>query len=245
MKTPRLLTAVLLALGPWFAYAAPASSHLISGVNDVQFTSASEQPFLGSGFVIEHEGRYFGVTAKHVLLMRNGGPPANTAVAKELVHWNLRDPRSQEILAFGPLLNGDAAEALTPEVLKLDTLLFEVKNPGPFKALHLASVGPEAGDTLQAIGCSYATEATCAQDQYTGQFIGRQGHNLLIDLGEQSLEQMFGLSGAPVLNAAGEVVRIVSNVLPDAAGTPRFAPVDIAYLRSLLSEVAAAATEPG
>ncbi|MCB1611951.1 MAG: trypsin-like peptidase domain-containing protein [Xanthomonadales bacterium] len=245
MKTTRLLTAVLLAIGPWMAHAAPAKSELISGVNDVQFASASEQPFLGSGFVIEHEGRYFGVTAKHVLLMRNGGPPATTDVAGELGHWNLRDPRSRETLAFGPLLNGDPAEAVTPDVLKLDTLLFELKNPGPFKALHLAAAEPKAGDTLRAIGCSYATEASCAQDQYAGKFIERQGSNLLIDLGEQSLEQMFGLSGAPVLNSAGEVVGIVSNVLPDAKGTPRFAPVDIVYLRTLLNTVASEASEPG
>ena len=245
MKTTRLLTAVLLAIGPWMAHAAPAKSELISGVNDVQFASASEQPFLGSGFVIEHEGRYFGVTAKHVLLMRNGGPPATTDVAGELGHWNLRDPRSRETLAFGPLLNGDPAEAVTPDVLKLDTLLFELKNPGPFKALHLAAAEPKAGDTLRAIGCSYATEASCAQDQYAGKFIERQGSNLLIDLGEQSLEQMFGLSGAPVLNSAGEVVGIVSNALPDAKGTPRFAPVDIVYLRTLLNTVASEASEPG
>ncbi len=245
MKTTRLLTAVLLAIGPWMANAAAAKSELISGVNDVQFASASEQLFLGSGFVIEHEGRYFGVTAKHVLLMRNGGPPATTDVAAALGHWNLRNPRSRETLAFGPLLNGDAAEAVTPEVLKLDTLLFAVKNPGPFKALHLASSEPQAGDTLQAIGCSYATEASCAQDRYSGKLIGRQGANLLIDLGEPSLEQMFGLSGAPVLNSAGEVVGIVSNVLPDAGGTPRFAPVDITYLRSLLSKLAPEGSEPG
>lgn len=235
MHTTRMLAALLLALSPWVANAKATTPELISGVNDVQFASSSEQAFLGSGFVVEHRGRYYGVTAKHVLLMRNGGPPATTDVAAELGHWSLRDPRSRATLAFGRLLNGNPAEPVTPDVLKRDTLIFEVRNPGPFKALRLASKEPRKGDTLQAIGCAYATEATCAQDRYTGTYIERQGANLLIDLGEQSLDKMFGLSGAPVLNSAGEVVGIVSNVLPDSGGTPRFAPVDVTYLRTLLN----------
>ncbi|MGE4072580.1 MAG: serine protease [Lysobacterales bacterium] len=222
------------ALALVISTAAAARAPLTSGVNDVQFASAREQAFLGSGFVIEHQGRLFGVTAKHVLLMREGGPPEHTDIQPQLEHWRLRDPRSRETLEFGRLLNGSATEAVDLEVLKRDTLVFELGSAGPFKPLHLASSAPKPGERLHAVGCSYATETSCAQDVYAGEMLERQGVNLLIDLGAQSLETMFGLSGAPVLNEAGELVGIVSNVLPDASGKPRFAPVDISYLRRII-----------
>jgi hypothetical protein len=235
MKPSRQLAALLLALAPLLGHAAATNSPpLLSGVNDVQFEGAAEQSFLGSGFVIEHNGRYFGVTAKHVLLMRDGGPPANTDIEAQLSHWHLRDPRSKATVAFGRLLNGNAAEAMTPDVLKLDTLVFELTDSGPFQALRLAADEPQSGDSLHAIGCAYASEASCAQDRYDGTVVGKLGPNLLIDLGGQSLDELFGLSGAPVLNDAGKVVGIVSNVLPDSSGEPRFAPVDIGYLREIL-----------
>jgi S1-C subfamily serine protease len=235
MTRYRFACAVLSALiaSATQAHAKPAST-LFSGVNDVQFTAQPEQRFLGSGFVIEHDGHLYGVTAKHVLLMRKDGPPANTDIQSELSHWQLRDPRSKATLAFGRLLNGDASEPVDAAVLKRDSLLFELADAGPFKPLQLAKHEPRAGDRLRAIGCSYASESSCAQDVYSGTLVERQGPNLLIDLGAQPLDAMFGLSGAPVLNDAGELVGLVSNVLPDASGKPRFAPVDIAYLRTLL-----------
>lgn len=225
------------------AHAGNAS--LTTGINTVQFGTGAEQPFLGSGFVIEHAGHLYGVTAKHVLLMRAGGPPASTDVQSELSHWRLRDPRSDAQLAFGPLLNGDRQEAVTEDVLKRDTLLFDLPAAGDFKPLRLAASAPKLGERLHAVGCSYDTEQTCAQDSYAGVLLERQGHNLLIDLGSQDLGAMFGLSGAPVLNESGEVVGIVSNVLPDATGTPRFAPVDTAYLKELLSQQSARSDLPG
>jgi hypothetical protein len=84
------------------------------------------------------------------------------------------------------------------------------------------------------VGCSYDTEATCAQDHFDSRYLERKGANLLAEMEPKLLRGGFGLSGAPVLNEAGEVVGVVSNVMPDASGTPRFAPVDTAYLRELL-----------
>ncbi len=235
MNSRQLLAAAILALTSLGSQSAPAAAPpLIAGVNDVRFNGSAEQAFLGSGFVIEHQGRWYGVTAKHVLLMRKDGPPTSTDIQGQLDHWRLRDPRSQDALEFGPLVNGNAAEAVDLGVLKLDALVFELEDAGPFTPLRLATTRPERGDRLHAVGCAYASEATCAQDTYAGNFLEQQGPNLLIDLGDQSLDAMFGLSGAPVLNEAGELVGIVSNVMPDASGEPRFAPVDVEYLREVL-----------
>lgn len=237
MTTNLWLCTVLITLLSSAALAMePAGTALTVGVNDVQFNAEAEQPFLGSGFVIEHQGNLYGVTAKHVLLMRKGGPTANTDIQDQLAHWRLRDPRSGKALSLGRLLNGNASEPVNIEVLKQDALLFELDDAGPFKPLHLALQDPKPGDQLHAVGCTYASEASCAQDTYAGSLVESQGPNLLIDLGNQPLDALFGLSGAPVLNEAGELVGIVSNVLTDATGTPRFAPVNTAYLRTLLSK---------
>jgi hypothetical protein len=64
---------------------------------------------------------------------------------------------------------------------------------------------------------------------------GLKVHNLLMDLGAQPLRQLFGLSGSPLLNQAGELVGMVSNILPDASGKMRFAPIDTRQLRELLT----------
>lgn len=235
LKSRRCLQLALLALTPFAVHAAPpAAQALYAGVNDVKFQNAEEQRFLGSGFVLAHEGKLYGVTAKHVLLMRKNGPPKHTDIQPLLAHWKLRDPRGAASLSFGHLLNGDAKEAVTIEVLQRDILLFELADAGGFTPLRLAAAEPKPGERLRAVGCSYDTEATCAQDRFDSRFLERKGVNLLAEMAPALLRGGFGLSGAPVLNEAGEVVGVVSNVMPDASGTQRFAPVDTAYLRELL-----------
>lgn len=230
MQITKLLLSLLLA-----ASAAAGATPLYSGVNDVQLQGAPEQRFLGSGFVLEHQGKLYGVTAKHVLLMSKGGPPASTDLQGQLAHWRLRDPRGGGTLSFGRLLNGDAKEAVTPAVLQRDILIFELADAGAFTPIRLAQREPQAGERLHAVGCSYASEASCAQDRFEGRYLEHKGVNLLIEMEPKLMQGLFGLSGAPVLNEAGELVGVVSNVIPDASGKPRFAPVDTGYLRELIA----------
>ena len=241
MKLNTLLLTLLAAAAPFLAHSSPVTTALISGVNDVQFSGANEQRCLGSGVVLEHRGRLFGVTAKHVLLMHKGAPLASTDIQPTLDHWRLRDPRGAgpNGLKFGRLLNGNGAEAMTEKVLERDFFVFELADAGGFTPLRLSSQEPKIGDVLQAVGCSYKTEKTCAQDVYSGSVVGRNGDNLLMDLGPQPLRQLFGLSGSPLLNATGELVGMVSNILPDAAGTMRFAPIDTRQLREFLKTYSA------
>jgi hypothetical protein len=236
MKTTKFLLTLLAIAAPFLVQADTPDPAVRAGVNDVQFAGAPQQRFLGSGFVLEHQGRLFGVTAKHVLLMHKGAPLASTDIQPSLDQWRLRDPRGTGTtdIRFGRLLNGDATEAMTEKVLERDFFLFELADAGGFTPLRLASKEPKVGDLLQAIGCSYSREKTCAQDIYIGSVVGRQGDNLLMDLGSQPLRQLFGLSGSPLLNQAGELVGMVSNILPDASGTMRFAPIDTRQLRELL-----------
>jgi hypothetical protein len=240
----RLAAALLLACTPPLVAAPAHAAPRHAGINVVDLRGAEPQHHLGNGFVIEHEGRHFGVTAKHVLLMARGTTLASTDLRHVLERWTLQHLHGdQDALELGRPLNGAADEPLDIGVLQRDALVFALAAPHPgFAVLRLAVAPARPGDRVRAVGCSYARAATCREDEYAGTVLGQSGANLLVDLGEQPLDQLFGLSGAPVLNARDEVVGIVSNVMPDAQGTPRFAPVNTDYLREVLRAQAPAPT---
>lgn len=230
-----LMVSSLSLLAPKQANASDAPAQY-SGINRVVFQGAEPQLHLGNGFIVNYEGKNYGVTAKHVLLMTQKAGLTSSDFQSRLQSWTLHPMKAPEqSVQFNKVLNGDQKEALNEGLLLRDALVFSLKGElNGFTALPLAKAPAKAGDRVHAIGCSYARAKECTQDQYSGIVVGQRGPNLMIDIGTQSLDQMFGLSGAPVLNERNEVVGIVSNVLPDADGKPRFAPVDIAYLKEVL-----------
>ena len=219
----------------WACSATTAATQL-SGINDVEFIGTEPQSHLGNGFVIEYEGQHFGVTAKHVLLMASKSGLKNTDINIRLKSWALKPNKNETAqIRFGEVINGDAQETLDERVLLEDVLVFEVEQIGSFRPIRLAKTPAQPGDKVRTVGCSYQRAKECVQDEYVGQVVGRRGPNLLIDLGAHLPNTLFGLSGAPVMNAQGELVGIVSNMLPDDNGIERFAPVDIEYLKDVLS----------
>jgi len=225
----------LCVLAPKLANASDTSARY-SGVNRVVLQNAQPQLHLGNGFIVKYEGKNYGVTAKHVLLMMRKSGLTNTDFQSRLQSWTLHPMQAPEqAVQFDKVLNGDQKEALNEGLLLRDALVFSLKSElNGFTALPLAKTPAKAGDRVYAIGCSYARAKECIQDKYSGVVVGQQGPNLMIDLGAHPLDKTFGLSGAPVLNERNEVVGIVSNELPDADGKPRFAPVDIVYLKEVL-----------
>lgn len=236
MRTIALVVALATSVLSLSAAAGEKTYPLLSGRNAVSFNDPQyDRDYIGMAFVIDHQGRYYGVTAKHVLMVVNHPQIKHVDPRAELKSWTMvaqtQDPKSVE---FGELLNADGTEALDMEVLKVDALVFELDDPGPFTPIKLSKAAPVAGDELHALGCTFATSDDCTQDVYSGHFVASTERNLLVDMGDIELGNLRGLSGGPVLNARGELVGIVSNVMPDANGTARFAPANLDYLRSLL-----------
>ena len=221
------------------ANAAPQAQQY-SGVNRVTFQGVAPQTHLGNGFIIKYEGKNYGVTAKHVLLMAKRPGLSSSDIAPHLQSWILHPMQAAEqSVQFHKVLNGDKNEAINEDMLLRDALVFSIKGKlAGFTALPLAKTAVQAGDRVHAFGCSYVRAKVCTQDQFSGTVLGHQGPNLMIELDQQEPQELFGLSGAPVLNDANEVVGIVSNELPDASGKPRFAPVDTVYLREVLQQFA-------
>ncbi len=211
---------------------------LIAGINSISFLdSTRNNTFVGSGFVLRHAGRLYGVTAKHVLLV--AGHPALKSInpGPLMRSWTMRAANStQPAVAFGRLLNADSTETLGIEVLERDALVFALEQSGPFTPLTMASEALKPGDSVFVAGCSYQTEKTCTQNTLAGVYVETVGVNLLIDLGETALAEMGGMSGGPVINVRGELVGITSRSLTDSRGVVRFAPVDLTYLRAVLAK---------
>lgn len=235
MRKSVLALTAFAALASAVSHADSPSFPLLSGRNAVSFADAQyDSDYIGMGFVVEHRGRYYGVTAKHVLLVVNHPQIKQVDPGAQLSSWQMTAVEPQSALEFGALLNADPAEALDMAVLERDALVFALTDPGPFTPIKLSAKAPQAGEPLYALGCTFATQDRCSQDVYAGRMLEAAEHNLLLDMAEVDPASLRGLSGGPVVNADGELVGIVSNVLPDAGGTPRFAPAKLDYLREVL-----------
>lgn len=233
-----LLLAGVGAMGS--VHAATTDELAISGVNDVSFGPDNKIDHLGNGFVVQYQGRYFGVTAKHVLLMTKNTGAKGTELPAQ-TQWVLRNKAAPALTqTFGKALNGSANEALDMKVLETDTLVFALDSaPQGFAVLQLASKEVVVGDALTAVGCSYNAPADCRGEQHRGKVVELKAPHLMVDLGKTDLRGLYGMSGAPVLNAAGELVGIVSQFLPDSKGVERSAYFDLKYLRQVLQQAIA------
>ena len=144
---------------------------------------------------------------------------------------------------MGSLLNADPSEKLDINVLKDDWLLFEVEqNNSDLQVLKLSQEKLSTNQRLTAFGCSYDNQKSCIQSKYSGQYVKSLDNNLLINLEmpDDEVNTLRGLSGAPVLNNKNEVVGIVSNIIPDKdSGEVYFAPFCIGpvinYLNTLIT----------
>ncbi len=192
-----------------------------SAANAITFSkSGNSKDFVGSGFLIEHHGKTYAVSAKHVLLAVMGEGLSSIDVDEVVSSWFLKPfNESGGTVELGKMLNANTQEALDMKVLQDDWLLFEVtKNDSKLKILKLSDQDLKAGADVTVFGCTYATQASCQQDRFTGRFVRSEGNNLLIKLDGINPSSLRGLSGAAVLNGEGYVVGIVSNTIPDEKG---------------------------
>lgn len=229
----KLTALVFLTLG----ISSASAENRYSAANHIQFEN-DQKPFVGSGFLIQHGQQIYAVTAKHVLFETMDQGIDHIDIEGKVSQWQLQPfNEATGVVTLGKLLNANNKEDLDMSVLSDDWLLFAVaENHSLLKPLRLAEKPPQVGDQLVTYGCTYQTQSTCHQDRFTGLLAGLEGNNLLLKLKDAEAGNLRGLSGAPVMNAAGEVVGIVSNVLPDPAGGEFFAPFGIQPLQAFLRQ---------
>jgi hypothetical protein len=211
-----------------------------SAANAITFSqSGNHKAFVGSGFLIAHGVKTYAVTAKHVLFETMNDGVNSVDVSQAVSQWQLR-PFNEDTgdVTLGQLLNADEKEPIDMKVLSDDWLLFEVlHNASGLKVLTLSDQPLKSGEKISVHGCTYQTQSDCQQDSYIGDFVRYEDHNILVRLKDVAPNTLRGLSGAPVLNAKGEVMGIVSNVLPDEeTGGMFFAPFSVQPLLDFLNQ---------
>ncbi len=211
-----------------------------SAANAITFKpSQVTKDFVGSAFLINHDSKTYGVTAKHVLLETMDQGLNSISTHGHIENWELRPfNENTGVVKLGQLLNDDAKEKLDIEVLQDDWLVFDVmSNESNLEILKLASKPLQKGEPVTVYGCNYSNQKVCQQNQLNGHYVKTAGVNLMIKLETDDMSQLRGLSGAPVLNQQHEVVGIVSNVVPDEDnGGMYFAPFSIETVKKFLSK---------
>jgi len=193
--------------------------------------------FVGNGFLVKHRGSTYAVTVKHALLELKKPSMNSVNIAEHVNRWQIHpNMQADQSVVLGKLLNHDNSEKLDMAILQKDWLVFEIENNNSdLTVLTLRDSALEKGETLTAYGCSYANKPTCQQDSYAGTFIKMDGANLRMSLKDMNPSALRGLSGSPVLDANGQVVGIVSNIMPSESGEGLdFTPANLNYLRDII-----------
>lgn len=196
--------------------------------NLMSFTFGRETAGASGFFSMQDDAVVF-VTAKHLLGDAMGlSPPVSVhpdGFYRELSAWTVLAPPNYDqvaalsgLTATSPDQNEDriALEAFFLKDLGAEIL-------GDFSpvditvgVLSIAKGYPRRGDTLYLIGCPYA-EDDCVQNTYRFTAVNRgRGGELVMDWVDPMVE-LAGFSGAPIVNANGEVVAVLSAVTDDQA----------------------------
>lgn len=210
---------------------------LYSAANYVELKNGEIREFVGNGFLLKHQGKTYGVTAKHVLFELRSPDVTHINIKNAVKTWHFKPFNSDKKgVTLGRLLNENDQEKLDMQVLSRDYLVFEVPSQDTdLMAVELSNTELRPSELLTAYGCSYSNQQTCQQNSYKGAFKSHEPNNLRVKLDGTKPGTLRGLSGGPVLNSQNQLVGVVSNVMPSLDGKGMdFAPANLVYLKQLL-----------
>lgn len=171
--------------------------------NDSQFNNTHA----GSGFLLKHGKKVYGITAKHVLFFAKTESMKTVSFGDELKSWTLSSAHnSSNNIELGKLINEDKEEAIALPP-KGDWLVFEIKEALPKTAkIHSMRVTPlQVDEEVFFMGFPYNEEKPV---KVKGRFTGLTADgNLSLDVPQGKYG---GCSGGPVVDKNGELVGIVS-----------------------------------
>ncbi|MAM28670.1 MAG: hypothetical protein CMC13_06565 [Flavobacteriaceae bacterium] len=177
-------------------------------VNNVQFKDSKfNNPHAGSGFILKHNNKLYGITAKHVLFIAKTDSMKTISFDKQLKSWEFKSKKNDKVSVLaGKLINEDPNEAIEMPP-KGDWLIFEIESNIP-KDVAVYEVREEPltiGEKIRFLGYPYKNyKAASVQGSLIG-FTPENNLKLNVPKGNYG-----GCSGGPVLDANGKVVGIVS-----------------------------------
>lgn len=148
------------------------SAHQLSGVNQLTKDNVTKT-FVGNAFLLQYQDNIYALTVKHVLLEARIAEMQSVSVKEHITQWQIgANNANDDPVVLGKLLNEDPGEKLDMAILEKDWLVFEVhQRPTFLTPLTPRQTPIEAGEELTAYGCTYANQAICQQDAYTGHFL--------------------------------------------------------------------------
>ena len=184
----------------------------IAMINQIDYTD-KHHPVAGCGFLLDTGDRILAATAKHVLLYFKSESMDSVAFEGTLKQWRMFPKDSpEEIVVLDRLINEDPEEPLQAGRSSTDTdwLLFTIKERSPkIQPLRLRSRPLQRGETVFVIGWRY-TDTGRPQVVYEGRFVESERGSILTAIEELADNTVPGLSGAPVIDAEGYLIGLMS-----------------------------------
>jgi len=218
------------AYGQWVEKA-HADWPSIAMINRIDYTDESF-PVAGCAFLLDTGDATLAATAKHVLRFFKSETMDSVSFRGTLKSWRVfpKDDPSR-VTVLGELVNEDDEASLESIPVGRDWLLFTVrKRAESVQALRLRSTPLVADEPVFIVGWRYTDEGS--QKIYAGNYVRSEEGSVLIAVDALADNKMPGLSGAPVIDARGYVIGVMSQ----KAGTmQRLASID--YPQALLEDV--------
>ena len=210
---------------------------LIAMTNHVEyFDSTANNPLAGCSFLLETQKGNFAVTCKHSLWVAKSEVMKGVHFEGTLKEWRMRrkDDTTKYVIT-DKLLNEDRNELIGENNVNSDYLLFSIKeNNSDVKPLKLRETKLTMGEPVYIVGWSFADKAG-PQRVYNAKYFKSIENRILIE--HEDNRNIAGTSGAPVVDADGNLVGIVSNYTFDKETQKWYgSPCSTEYLRKILEQ---------
>ncbi len=206
----------------------------IALVNQIDYTDG-HHPVAGCGLLLEAGDEVLAATAKHVLTYFKSDKMDSVDFKGTLRCWKMfPKDRPGDVVLVGELINQDAEESLHRIPCREDWLLFTVEQASKhIQPLRFRTTPLRRGEPVYILGWRY-TERDCRQVVYEGEYVRSEEGAVQITVPKLIDNRMPGLSGAPVIDARGYLIGMMSR---GSGRIQRLSPVD--YPRELLEGRAA------
>jgi hypothetical protein len=204
----------------------------IAMINHIEYADTL-YPIAGCSFLLDTGEDTLAVTAKHVLTYFKSGGMNSVSFRNTLENWKMYPKDNPEdVVVAGALINEDAGESIDEVPSEIDWLLFSIKEKSEnILPLTFRSAPLKKGEQVYIVGWRYS-DKNCSQRIYEGNFVRSEQGTVLISTKELADNKMPGLSGAPVIDANGDLIGIMSR---KAGKLERLSSMD--YPRAVLGRI--------
>jgi hypothetical protein len=207
-------------------------------INQIDYSDTT-YAVAGCAFLLDTGNEILAATAKHILRYFKSESMTSVSFQGTLRSWRMFPKNAPtSITVVDRLINENKEESLERIPTGKDWLLFTVREyPINMQPLRLRSTPLQLGEAVFIIGWRYTDEGS--QKIYRGKYVEGDDGSILISTEGLTDNTVPGLSGAPVIDANGYVVGLMSS---KAGEMERLASVD--YPNTLLEERRLRGVEP-